>query len=159
MAFMHSTVSTNLENLNLIRHLTYTDKEGMTRDLDMYTWNGRLVIVDDGMPISADGYYITYVLGVGAVTWEPIPVRKPYSMSRDESKNGGQETLYSRRRNALGFKGISYEKKVQASLSPTNAELENGENWVLVHSGEATESDRTYINHKAIPIAQIISKG
>ena len=159
MVFMHSTVSTNLENLNLIRHLTYTDKDGMTRALDMYTWNGRLVIVDDDMPISEDGAYITYVLGIGAVTWEAIPVRKPYSMSSDESTNGGQDTLFSRRRNALGFKGISYEKKVQASPSPTNAELENGENWVLVHSGETDEKDRSYINHKSIPIAQIISKG
>ena len=49
MVFMHSVVATNLENLNLIKHLTYTDKDGLTRDLDLYTWNGRLVVVDDNM--------------------------------------------------------------------------------------------------------------
>ena len=56
-------------------------------------------------------------------------------------------------------KGISYEKASQSSLSPTDAELANGANWALVHSGEATESQRSYIDHKAIPIARIKSRG
>lgn len=54
---------------------------------------------------------------------------------------------------------VRYEKKSQAKLSPTDAELENGQNWTLVHSGETTASQRTYINHKAIPIARIQSLG
>ena len=54
---------------------------------------------------------------------------------------------------------ISYLKKVQASLSPTAAELENGENWDLVHSGEAKEEERSYIADKAIAICRIKSKG
>ena len=55
--------------------------------------------------------------------------------------------------------GISYEKKVQTSLSPTDAELENGENWDLVHSGEAAEAERSYIADKVIAICRIKSKG
>lgn len=162
MAFMHSAVATNLENLNLIKHLTYTDKDGMTRDLDLYTWNGRLVVVDDALP-AVDGdagtTYTTYVLGVGAISFEDIGAKVPYEMSRDPKTNGGEDTLYSRQRKVFAPKGISYEKKVQASLSPTDAELKNGVNWTLVHSGEAEEGNRSYINHKAIPIARIISKG
>src|SRR5699024_9454267 len=50
LVFMHSDVSTGLENLNLIERLKYTDKDGITRDLDLGTWNGKLVIVDDDMP-------------------------------------------------------------------------------------------------------------
>lgn len=170
MVFMHSVVSTNLENLNLIKHLTYTDKDGVTRDLELYTWNGRLVIVDDGMPVEevaesaagkGDGYtkYTTYVLGNGAINFEDIPVKVPYEMARDPKTNGGEDFLYSRRRKAIVPFGLSYEKKVQATNSPTDAELKNGENWVLVHSGEATAANRSYINHKAIPIARIVSKG
>ena len=53
MIFMHSAVATNLENLNLLTALKYTDKEGVTRDLTLYTWNGKLVITDDGMPVEA----------------------------------------------------------------------------------------------------------
>lgn len=49
--FMHSAVSTNLESLNLIEYLKYTDASGITRDLTIGTYNGKVVIVDDEMPI------------------------------------------------------------------------------------------------------------
>lgn len=49
--FMHSVVSTNLEGMNLIDYLKYTDASGVTRDLTIGTWNGKLVVVDDEMPI------------------------------------------------------------------------------------------------------------
>lgn len=48
--FMHSAVSTNLEGLNLIDFLKYTDAQGIQRDLTIGQFNGRLVIVDDDMP-------------------------------------------------------------------------------------------------------------
>ena len=37
------------------------------------------------------------------------------------------------------------------------AELEKGVNWTLVHNGAS--SSKEYIDHKAIPIARIISRG
>lgn len=163
MIFMHSAVATNLENLNLLTALKYTDKEGVTRDLTLYTWNGKLVITDDGMPTEQgeDGstVYTSYALGEGAIEYEDIGAKVPYEMARDPKTNGGQDTLYTRQRKVFSPKGISYEKKVQASLSPTDAELENGENWDLVHSGEATEAERSYVNDKVIAIARIKSKG
>lgn len=45
--FMHSVVSTNLEGLNLINFLKYTDANGIEGDLTIGTFNGKLVIVDD----------------------------------------------------------------------------------------------------------------
>lgn len=215
LVFMHSDVSTNLENLNLVAHLKYTDAEGIQRELDLYTWNGKLVVVDDDMPtVEKNGFYIkakatdegalevvadgatpnakqikladvtpvaesydtpaagdyvvfvdafteytTYVLGNGSISYEDIGAKVPYEMNRDPKTNGGQDTLYSRQRKVFAPFGLSYEKKSQASLSPTDAELKNGTNWSLVHSGENKESDRSYINHKAIPIARIISRG
>lgn len=50
LVIMHSAVSTNLENLKLLTYLKYTDKDGVQRDLSLGTWNGRLVLIDDGMP-------------------------------------------------------------------------------------------------------------
>lgn len=50
LAFMHSYVATNLENLQLLDYLKYTDANGIQRDLGMATWNGRLVIIDDEIP-------------------------------------------------------------------------------------------------------------
>ena len=80
-------------------------------------------------------------------------------MNRDPKTNGGEDTLYTRQRKVFAPYGISYEKASQTSLSPTDTELKNGANWALVHSGEATASQRSYINHKAIPIARIFSRG
>ena len=207
MIFLHSVPATNLENLNLLSALKYTDKDGITRDLSLYTWNGKLVIVDDGMPVEtaeatykkttdtalasgktyytksgskysavaapqvgdiasyyeedapAGEEYTSYVLGEGAINFEDLGAKVPYEMSRDPKTNGGQDTLYTRQRKVIAPKGISYEKTAQISLSPTDAELSNGANWALVHSGEADEGSRSYINHKVIPIARIKSRG
>lgn len=119
----------------------------------------------DSKKLAADDYvvlgteYITYALGDGAIDYEDVGVKHPYGMSRDESKNGGEETLYMRQRKVFAPFGISYEKTSQASLSPTDAELANGANWSLVHSGEAQAANRSYINHKSIPIVKIVSRG
>lgn len=52
LVIMHSEVATNLENLKLLKYMTYTDKEGVTRDLAMGSWNGRTVLIDDSMPVA-----------------------------------------------------------------------------------------------------------
>lgn len=210
LVFMHSDVATNLENLNLIAHLKYTDKDGIQRDLDLGTWNGKLVVIDDDMPtanisahyvkckqtdkgalkvvaddatpgagevkiadtkisgikagefvfyVDAGTAYTTYALGTGSISYEDVGVKEPYEMARNAAKNGGEDTLYMRQRKVFAPFGLSYEKKNQASLSPTDAELSDGANWTLVNSGEANEADRTYINHKAIAICKIVSRG
>lgn len=207
LVFMHSDVATNIENLNLLEHLKYTDKDGITRELDLGTWNGKLVVIDDDMPtkevattyvktadtavkdgktyytksgtnytvvaspttesianyyeVSDEAHteYTTYVLGMGSIDYEDLSVKVPYEMDRDPAKNGGEDTLYMRQRKVFAPYGISYEKASQATLSPTDAELEKGENWALVNSGETQENSRSYINHKAIPIVRIISRG
>ena len=208
LALMHSVISTNLENLKLLKHLTYTDAQGIERELTLASWNGRAVLIDDDMP-AVDGYfdatvdttgavkvvadsvtpadgeiklkdvkadyfgsktlaagdylvkdiqYITYVLGEGAFDYENIGAKVPYEMDRNPKKNGGEDTLYSRQRKVFAPAGISYEKTSQATLSPTDEELSNGANWALVNDG-GTGAARQYWDHKAIPIAQIKSRG
>jgi hypothetical protein len=158
LALMHSTVSTNLENLNLIANLKYTDADGIQRDLQLGTWNGRLVIVDDDMPYDeATGKYTTYVLGVGAIVETDCGVKVPYEMSRDPKTNGGKDTLYSRQRKIYKPQGISFTKNTMAKLSPTEDELKLGANWELVNNGKTGE-DKKYISDKAVAIARIISK-
>lgn len=168
LVIMHSDVATNLENQRLLEYLKYTDKDGVTRDLGMATWNGKLVLIDDDMPVkavaesggvAAHNLYTTYVLGNGAISFEDVGAKVPYEMARDPKTNGGIDTLYVRQRKCFAPYGISYEKASQTSDSPTDTELEAGANWSLVHSGEASVGARSYINHKAIPIARIISKG
>lgn len=103
--------------------------------------------------------YTTYILGQGAFYYADLGAKVPYEMARDAATNGGEDILYIRQRKVFAPYGISYEKAVQSTLSPTNAELANSANWVLVNTGEADGSSRTYINHKAIPIAKIVSLG
>lgn len=60
LAIMHSAVATNLENMNLLTYLKYNDANGMQRDTSMATLNGRLVLVDDSMPVIEDESTATY---------------------------------------------------------------------------------------------------
>lgn len=101
--------------------------------------------------------YTTFVLGDGAIEYTDCGAKVPYETDRNPSKNGGQDTLYSRQRKCFAPFGISFTMASMAKLSPTDAELEKGVNWELVNS--ATESGKQYIAHKTIPIAQIKSLG
>ena len=156
LVIMHSEVATNLENLQLLKYLTYTDKEGITRDLAMGSWNGRTVLVDDSMPVEevdGENVYTTYILGRGSVVLDNIGDFVPYEMSRDARTNGGEDTLYVRDRYICGVDGIYFEKPDSLTGSASNEDLENGGNWCIINDGVKT------IPHKAIAIARIISKG
>lgn len=262
LAIMHSVVATNLENLKLLTYLKYNDANGMERDAALGTLNGRLVLVDDSMPVattytgagvytvtiggspatgekytvagasftvestetptavatglasalgSSDTYsvsrngavltlteksgkygagapthsetpatgettvggtvtvatttapasatrYTTYVLGDGAIEYTDCGAKVPYEMDRNASASGGQDILYSRQRKCFAPYGINFTKASMSSLSPTDAELENGANWELVNNGQSGTNKR-YIDGKTIAIAQIISLG
>ena len=158
LAIMHSEVATNLENERLFKNLTVTDKDGVTRDLGMATWNGRLVLIDDGMPVIDLGggasAFETYVLGDGAFDYDNVGAEVPYEMVREAKLNGGQTSLVSRQRKVFAPNGISFTKRHLTSKSPTPEEIKNGRNWELVN-----DTKGIYIDHKSIPIARIVSRG
>ncbi len=158
VVLLHSAVATNLENLQLMSYLTYTDKAGITRDLTIGTWNGRSVIISDSLPTTTDTsgntVYTSYILGEGAFFYENIGAKVPFEMHRSPSEDGGCDVLYSRQRKVLHPFGFDYVKSSQATLSPTNAELSVGTNWEL-----ASDKDGDMIDDKLIPIARIISLG
>lgn len=206
IAFMHSTVATNLENLNALNFLKYTDANGIERDLTLATYNGKLVVVDDGMPelkgydeatsatagalhVVASGAstgeinladvkkgdfypenvangdyvvegtkYISYVLGEKFFDYDNVGVKVPNEMGRDPKTDGGIDVLYTRQRKLYAPKYISFTKASMASNSPTKAELATGANWEIVNNGKSS-TDKRYINHKLIPLAEIISRG
>lgn len=162
LVIMHSEVATNLENMKLLKYMTYTDADGIERELALATWNGRTVLVDDNMPtedvakagdVEAYTAYTTYVLGEGAIILDDIGDAVPYEMSRDPKTNGGQDTLYVRDRYICGVDGISFEKPASITASASNTDLANGTNWNIINDGTKA------IPHKAIAIAKIVSKG
>lgn len=206
ICFMHSLPATHLENLQLLNFLKYTDSNGIERDLTIGTYNGKLVVVDDDMPVM-NGYdeataetagalevvssgattgqvnladvkktdfyptsvkagdyvtsgtkYVSYVLGEKFFDYDNVGVKVPNEMARDAATDGGIDKLYTRQRKLYVPKWISFTKKSMATNSPTRAELSNGVNWEVVNNGKSG-SDKKYVNHKAIPCAQIISRG
>jgi hypothetical protein len=207
---MHSAVATNLENMKVLVYLKYNDANGMERDLTIGTLNGRMVLVDDDMPVieveakyaktsdvalvdgktyytksgsgantkytpvenpvvadignyyevTEGGYkqYVTFVFGQGAIEYTNCGAKVLAEMARDPYRNGGEDTLISRQRKCFAPYGISFTMKNMATLSPTDAELEDGQNWELVNTNDASGT-KQYIASKAIPIARIISRG
>lgn len=162
LVIMHSEIATNLENMKLLKYMTYTDADGIERELALATWNGRTVLVDDNMPtedvakagdVEAYTAYTTYVLGEGAIILDDVGDAVPYEMSRDPKTNGGQDTLYVRDRYICGVDGISFEKPATITASASNTDLETGANWNIINDGTKA------IPHKAIAIAKIVSKG
>lgn len=162
LVIMHSEVATNLENLRLLKYMTYTDKDGVQRDLALATWNGRTVLIDDGMPtkevakagdVEAYTAYTTYVLGEGAIVLDDIGDSVPYEMNRDPKTNGGQDTLYVRDRYICGVDGISFEKPASCTASASNDDLKAGANWNIIND------EKKAIPHKSIALCKIVSKG
>lgn len=161
--FMHSTVAKNLENQKLLEYMKGTDPNGIQRDLTMATWNGRTVIIDDGMPYDPEtGTYTTYVFGRGAFAFESLGAKVPTEIERKAAERGGITIMYNRRRHCLVPRGISFvgngKLLTDGCLSPTNAHLFDPTNWAIVSNGK-TGAQREGVLHRDIPIARIISKG
>ena len=65
--------------------------------------------------------------------------------------------MYVRYREVLAPKGFSFEG-TPTSLSPTDTELANKDNWKLADNGKSSGDRKTYPIER-IPLARIISKG
>lgn len=154
LVIMHSQVSTNLENLQLLQYGKGVDANGVEKELALATWNGRTVLVDDDVPFNeGTGEYTTYILGRGALDYCDIGATVPNETTREPLTNGGEDILITRQRKVIAPRGISF-KKPTSVVSPMPTDFKTATNWSLVESSAGTK-----INHKAIPIARIISLG
>lgn len=151
LAIMNSTVSTQLENLQLVHYAKYTDERGIERPMALGILNGRPVIIDDSLPVNGDKF-ISYILGKGAFEYTEAGAKVPYETDRDPAKNGGEDTLYTRDRWCFAPRGISFTEASMASLSPTDKELADGANWEVV-----SDPDGKTIPLNQIPIARVIT--
>lgn len=154
---MHSAVATRLENLQLLTYMKYNDANGIERELPMATYNGKLVLIDDTMPVTGSGasaIYTSYVLGRGAFEYCDAGAKQPFETWRDPATNGGEDYLFTRERKMYAPMGISFEP-VSIPKSPTNAQFEAGSSWRLARSSDGA-TDK--FPAKAIPIARILAK-
>jgi hypothetical protein len=106
------------------------DSEG---DLTVPTYQGREVIVDDGMPVTS-GVYTTYLFARGAVSMVNEPPENADEPYRHPDKNGGTDALYTRRKMVMHPRGVRWTpgSGVPSSSTPSNTELGNSSNWTRV---------------------------
>ncbi len=136
---MHSEVESSLRKNDLIDFIP--DSEGK---LTIAVFQGLRVIVDDGLTvatINSANVYSTYLFGLGAFAYgvgrKDIPIKarpgSTWEVEFDRISLAGVNTFINRRRFILHPRGVKYNGAVQTAESPTNTELEDGDNWTLVY--------------------------
>lgn len=158
MAIMHSVVATTLENLQILEYWKENDANGVQRTVALASWNGRTVLIDDGVPVDTTGTnpkYTTYLLGQGAFDYCDCGAKVPNETFRDPTTAGGKEMLITRQRKIFAPRGFSFVQPSTPIVSPTDANLATAARWTIVKDTAGTG----YFDSKAIPFARIISEG
>jgi hypothetical protein len=122
---MHSAVEADLARQDLI---DFT--KDSTGSIEIPTYLGKRVIVDDGCPV-ANGVYTTYIFGQGAIGYGEGGAPVPTETTRDALS--GDDILVNRRHFLLHPRGVRWTNAAVAGSSPTNAELADPDNWLRVY--------------------------
>lgn len=138
---IHSAVHARLQKLGALQD--HHDME--TGALLFQTFQGKRVIIDDGMPVDVvsinDGsgasnknVYTSVVFGSGAFQLGTGLPKKPTAAQRDEraGNGGGVEDLVERRHKIVHPVGFEWLEGSVAGLSATEAELKAAANWSRV---------------------------
>lgn len=143
MVMMHSIVYQQLQRLNLIDFIP--DSRG---EVNIAYYQGREVIVDDGMPNSG-GVYHTYLIGAGATALGVGSPKVPVAVKRKEEANNGagEETLFNRWEWIIHPVGHAWKGNAASKGGPTNVELKT-----------AGSFNRVFRERKQIRIARLITK-
>ena len=141
--FVHSVVYARMQKNNLIDFIP--DSEGR---VNIPTFLGREVIVDDSMPVSS-GVYDTWLFGAGACA---LGSGTPMVADETERKpgggnGGGQEVLYSRREWCMHPVGHAWVGATTASGGPANSVIDDAASW-----------QRVYPERKQIKFARLVTR-
>jgi hypothetical protein len=152
---VHSIVYARMQKNNLIDFIP--DSEGR---INIPTFLGRRVIVDDGMPNpagrgaaqTASGVYHTWLMGPGVVRIGIGTAEVPTEVERNPAagRGSGQEVMYSRVEWMLHPVGHRYEG-TPAKGGPSNASTTN-------NLANASSWKRCFPERKQIKIARLISR-
>jgi hypothetical protein len=119
--------------------------------LDIPTYKGMAVIVDDNLTTATTGVYVTILFGPGAVGFAVAEPRTGFGTEifrvPSAGNGGGQTTLHSRFDVAIHPLGFAFAGASVAGVSPTQAELALAANWT-----------RAYSQRKSVPLAFLISQ-
>lgn len=129
---VHSATHRLMKKQGLIETIPPEDGK---EEISLY--QGKRVIVDDGMPVSM-GKYTTYLFGAGAIGYAEGTPKTPSETQREGLKNGGEEYLINRRHFVLHPRGIKWDpgSGVPAKDTPSNTELATKANWTRVYESK-----------------------
>lgn len=146
MLMVHSVVFNTMENANLIDFIP--DARG---EIDIPTYLGREVIVDDDVPFSG-AIYESWLFGPGAVLMGVGTHKRPVSTDiKEDAGNGdGQEVLYNRNIYSYHPIGNAYVGTAPSG-GPSNAATSN-------NLAAAGSWQRRYTERKQIPIARLLTR-
>ena len=129
---MHSVPYRNLQKQNLIDFIPNARGE-----VNIPTYQGKMVVVDDSLPAVSGANRVTYtsiLFTRGAIANGFAPTQNPSELDRDPSSGngGGQSILYSRRADIFHPLGFTFTSASVAGQSATQAELAAAANWSRV---------------------------
>lgn len=132
--FMHSAVYTQLQKQNLIEYVSGgTGPSGSP--IQIPTYLGYNIVIDDGAPVTSDGIYTTYLFARGVVArGTGVPVAQvPTETDRDSL--AGEDILINRIAQVIHIYGVKWkgEPANEADSTPANSDLEIGTNWERVY--------------------------
>ncbi|KIL46163.1 major capsid protein [Jeotgalibacillus campisalis] len=137
---VHSRVYSNLKIMRLLEY-----KVDPATNTEFATFDGKRVIVDDGVPVSG-GAYTSYLFGPGALGYaDGTPADIQTETDRD--KLAGDDILINRKHFILHPRGVAFTSSQVSGKSPSNADLAAAANW-----------DRVY-HQKQIRIVKMITNG
>jgi hypothetical protein len=145
---IHSRIARTLTTQQLI---DFVQPAGVPLPVAMY--DNKFVIVDDGLPMIADGHgnykYVTQLYGRGVFAFgEGQPLTPVETFRQPSQGNGGAiEELHLRKRWIIQPSGHSFTSASVAGLSPINSELANGSNWMR------------QVPRKNVPLAFLVTNG
>tara|TARA_R110000822_G_scaffold120633_1_gene254118 strand:- start:12648 stop:13724 length:1077 start_codon:yes stop_codon:yes gene_type:complete len=143
---VHSVVFARMQKNNLIDFIP--DARG---EIQIPTFLGREVIVDDGMPVTAN-VYDTWLFGPGALQMGVGSAKVPTEVERKPAagNGGGQEVLHSRQEWSLHPVGHAYTGTA-ANGGPANGtganDLQNAGSW-----------NRVYPERKQVKFARMVTR-
>lgn len=102
-------------------------------------YQGKRVIVDDGLPVPAAGVYMTFLFGQGAFGYAEGNPKTPVEVDRDSL--AGSDVLISRRHMILHPRGVKWVGNTVSDGDvngghPTRTELATGANWTRVYENK-----------------------
>lgn len=146
MIAMHSNIYGEALKNNEITFFKPSDNS-----LDIPTYKGLGVIVDDNLTTTTAGVFITVLMGPGAFGFAVAEPRTGFGTELwripGAGNGGGQSVLHTRFNMSMHPLGMSFTNTTVAGDSPSLAELALPANWT-----------RAVAQRKSIPLAFLISK-